>query len=330
MTRPEDRRHRKGRAAERGIALMLVLWVMIVLMVVVLSFAALTRGETSAALAFRTSAEKRFLAEAAIERGIMEIVYRGVNRSQTLIMEGLEVWRLDGTAYYGKLGGGGYRVSIIDESGKIGINALTDTTGIVLKNLLIQFGATPEKADIIVDSILDWKDGDLLHRLNGAEDEYYGSLPNPYKPRNAPFETLEELLLVRGMDADILYGSGDRQGIFPFVTVAPKADKINVGAAPRPVLMALPGMTVDAADRIVEHRRVAEIRGLEDVRDLVGGIYAQLAPYAGVSESGSYSIAAVGYHEEEKKGHAIAATVAFDNPPGYRITYYKSPSGVKP
>ena len=309
---------------------MLVLWVMIVLMVVVISFAALTRGETSAALAFRTGLEKRFAAEAAIERGIMEIVYRGVNRRQAVILAGREVWRLDGTPYYGRLGEGGYRVSITDESGKISINALTDQTGIVLKNLLVQFGSAPERADIIVDSILDWKDEDILHRLNGAEDEYYGSRPTPYKPRNAPFETLEELQLVRGMDTAILYGSGDRQGIFPFVTVAPGANKINLGSAPRPVLLALPGMTVDAADRIIEYRKTAEIRSLEEVKDLVGGGYAQLASYAGTSESRYYSIMAVGYREDENKGHAIAATIAFDNPPGYRIAYYKSPSGVKP
>ena len=330
MTRPADTRHRKGRAAERGIALMLVLWVMIALMAVVISFAALTRGETKAALTFRTSLENQFAAEAAIERGIMEIIYRNANRGQTLILEKREVWRLDGTPYSGRLGESGYRVSITDESGKIGINALTDQTGIVLKNLLVQFGATPEKADVIVDSVLDWKDEDNLHRLNGAEDEYYGSLPTPYKTRNAAFETLEELLLVRGVDADILYGSRDRQGIFPFLTIAAGSGRINPGTAPRPVLLALPGMTPDAADRIIEYRRTSEIRSLEEVMNLVGGGYTQLAPYAGVSESGYYSITALGYREDESRGHAIAATIAFDNPPGYRIAYYKSPSGVKP
>lgn len=330
MATQADNHHRKGLAAERGIALMLVLWVMIILMGVVLSFAGQTRGETAAALAFRTGLENKFLAEAAMERGIMEIQYRRVNRGQTVILEGREVWRTDGTPYYERLGEGNYRVSILDESGKININALTDATGIVLKNLLAQSQVTPEQADIIVDSILDWKDEDNLHRLNGAEDEYYASLPNPYKPRNAPFEALEELLLVRGMSADILYGSEGRQGIYPFLTIASKIDKVNLGAAPRPVLLAIPGMAADAADRIVEYRKSAEIRGLNDIRDLVGGDYALMAPYVGTGESATYSLTAVGYHDKEQKGHMITATVTFETSPGYRILSYKSPSGVKP
>jgi general secretion pathway protein K len=331
MASPACTQARKRLADERGIALMLVLWIMTILMGVVLSFAGLTRGETSAALAFRTGLENRFLAEAGIERGIMEILYRGMHRGDTMILEGREVWRLDGTPYDGQLGAGGYRVSVTDEAGKISINALTDTTGIVLKNLLIQTaGTAPEQADIIVDSILDWKDEDNLHRLNGAEDEYYGALPNPYTPRNAPFETVEELLLVRGMNSDILYGVADKPGIFPFIATTAKRDKINLAAAPRAVLLALPGMTPDAADRIMEYRKAVEIKSIEEVKDLVGDAYASLSAFAGVSESESYAITSLGFQGAERKGYAISAVVALDTPPGYRLTYYKSPAVVRP
>lgn len=322
---------RKRLTDERGIALMLVLWVMTILTGVVLSFAGLTRGETSAALTFRTGLENKFLAEAGIERGIMEIVYRGMHRSETVIMEGREVWRPDGTPHRGRLGEGGYRVAITDEAGKINITALTDATGIVLKNLLIRTaGVAPEQADIIVDSILDWQDDDILHRINGAEEEYYEALPNPYQPRNAPVEVIEELLLVRGMTTDILYGTEGRQGLFPFITVTAKTGKINLASAPREVLLALPEMTPDAVDRIVEYRKAVKITSIDEVKDLVGGAYASLAAFADATESGIYGVTALGYRDNESKGYAIAAVVAFDTPPGYRITYYKSPAGVKP
>ncbi len=331
MVSPAVAHLRTGLADDRGIALVLVLWVMTILMGVVLSFAGLTRGETSAVLAYRTGLENKLLAEAGMERGIMEILYWNMHRGETVILEGREAWRPDGTPHDGRLGEGGYRVSITDEAGKINIAALTDATGIVLKNLLIRtVGVAPEQADIIVDSILDWQDDDILHRLNGAEEEYYGALPNPYQPRNAPVEVIEEILLVRGMTADILYGAEGRRGLFPFITVTAKPGKINLASAPREVLLAVPYMTPDAVDRIVEYRTAAGIKSIGEVKDLVGEAYASLAALADVTESGVYAVTALGYRGQEQKGYAITAVVAFDAPPGYRIAYYKSPTGVKP
>ena len=54
---------------------------------------------------------------------------------------------------------------------------------------------------------MDWRDPDKLHRLNGAEDDYYLSLRVPYKAKNGNFETIDELLLVKGMTPEILYGN---------------------------------------------------------------------------------------------------------------------------
>ena len=90
-------------------------------------------------------------------------------------------------------------------------------------------------ADIIVDSILDWKDADDLHRLNGAESDYYLSLPNPYRAKDANFDTLEELLLVRGVTPEILYGGGETKGIIQYLTLRPDSSftiNVNVAAAP--------------------------------------------------------------------------------------------------
>ncbi len=105
-------------------------------------------------------------------------------------------------------------------SGKISLNALTDISGIILKNLLVNQGVSPEDADTIVDSILDWKDADDLHRLHGAESDYYLSLPNPYKAGDVPFETLEVLALVKGVTPEILYGTEKKRGIIHFLTLS--------------------------------------------------------------------------------------------------------------
>ena len=60
-------------------------------------------------------------------------------------------------------------------------------------------GIDPSDGDVIVDSILDWKEPGDLHRLNGAKSDYYESLSPPYSAKNAPLDRVEELLLIRGV-----------------------------------------------------------------------------------------------------------------------------------
>ena len=317
----------------RGIALLIVLWVLTILTVTAFSFAVMTRAEIHGLMAFKDGMETKFLAEAGINWGIMEIVYRLVNQTQTVTLVGKEVWRLDGTSYDIGVGSGGARVRVIDDGGKISLNGLTDASGIVLKNLLINQGVPPENADVIVDSILDWKDGDDLHRLNGAESDYYLSLPNPYKARDADFETLEELVLVRGMTPEILYGNGRTKGIIHFLTIYGNARQVNINAAPKEVLAALPGMDGEMVERLMAFRASAEIRTLEDVKDIIGDHYPLMAPYAAFVPGGGsavFTVEATGYKDGRKRGHAILATVSFDSPQQYRYLYYKSPAEMIP
>ena len=63
-------------------------------------------------------------------------------------------------------------------------------------------GMTPSMAD----AILDWVDADDKPRESGAESSYYAGLGVPYGPRNAEPSSLEELLLVRDVTRDLLFG----------------------------------------------------------------------------------------------------------------------------
>jgi hypothetical protein len=66
----------------------------------------------------------------------------------------------------------------------------------------------------IADSILDWLDEDSDPRPNGSELEYYSVLPTPYAPKNGPIDSVEELLLVRGVTPELLFGiDSNRNGV---------------------------------------------------------------------------------------------------------------------
>jgi general secretion pathway protein K len=315
--------------SQKGIALLMVLWILTILMVIAMSFSSMTRTETYSTLSFKEGAEKMFLAEAGIERAIMELFYRMQNIGMNIVFEGSEIWKIDGTLYKDQLGDGNYSVRITDESGKIDINVITDANSDILRNLLKTLEVPEDDANIIVDCILDWKDADDLLHLNGAEDDYYMSLPNPYKTKNANFDTLEELLLVKGVTQEILYGDKEKRGLIDFITINSGKSQINVNAAPKEVLMAIPGMTPEIADAIIDYRQEKEILNIAEVQPILGANYNLMSRYITAGSSNTFSIDSVGYKENEKAGFGIKAIVIIEGNNQYRYIYYKSPAIIK-
>lgn len=317
------------RKDDKGFALILVVWVITILMVVVLSFSFTTRVETSSTLQFKDMIEKRFIAEAGLQRAIFEIfysMYKNTSLSggaQTLIIDETDVWKTDGRHYEDKIKDGVYVVSVIDEQGKIDLNTAPE---ILLRNLFKNAGIGDQEADVIVDSIMDWKDADDLHRLNGAESDYYMSLPKPYKAKNANFDTVEELLLVKGISADILFGTNERKGIIDYITVHSKQRVINVNSAPKEVLMAVPGITEEIADSIIEYRKEKRINHINEIQGILGTNFNSVMPYIVAGTSNTFTIESTGYKGNIKNGYTIKATVMITGGNEYKFLYLKSPS----
>jgi general secretion pathway protein K len=314
---------------ESGVALLMVLWVITLLMVLVMSFSLLTRTEANSTVFFRDGVQKKFFAEAALERAIMEIYHRQTYREQTVVLEGNEVVRIDGRTYNGNIGTSRYVFRLFNESGKINLNTMGARSGVILNNLLVNLGIAKETADIIVDSILDWIDTDDLRRLNGVESDYYQSLPNPYKAKNGRLDTLEELLLIKGMSPDILFGTKEQKGLIRFLTIYNTTMRININAAPKEVLMSLPGITEDAVNRIIEQRESVEFKSFRDIQAITGVNYPAIARFVDTGESNVYTIESVGFQREEKKGYGIRAIVSVESGGTPRFVYYKSPAEIR-
>lgn len=308
---------------ERGLALLMVLWVLAILTVIVFSFSYMARTEAYAALSFRQTIQKKFLAQAGMERGQAELFYLNDNKNRPVVLPGSEVWRTDGRPYDILTATGHYTISIINEAGKVDINT---TPELILRNLLLNLGLAQNNVDIIVDSVMDWKDADDLHRLHGAENDYYMSLPNPYKAKNADFETLEELLLVKGMTPEILYGAEGGKGLIDFLTVNSKVQMININAAPKEVLLAVPGITAEFADMIITIRETQEI---QDIRGVLGNSYSLASKYIDLAGASSFTIESTGYKGTEKAGYTIRGTVTLDGDNTVKYLYYKSPVDIE-
>lgn len=124
-----------------------------------------------------------------------------------------------------------FRFGVVDESGKINLNALlkVDSKGKVAHDMLMTF---PNMTETIANSILDWIDVDVESRPNGAESDYYSALTPPYNCKNGPLDSVEELLLVQGITSQLLLGNDlNRNGL-----LEPSEDDgsgvVNVGWAP--------------------------------------------------------------------------------------------------
>ena len=72
----------------------------------------------------------------------------------------------------------------------------------------------PGMTEDVADAILDWIDEDDEPREYGCEVEYYSQLPTPYEPANGPIQSVEQLLLVRGVTPELLFGlDQNRNGV---------------------------------------------------------------------------------------------------------------------
>jgi len=89
-----------------------------------------------------------------------------------------------------------YSVRVLDEAGKLNINIATKD----------QLMALPYMEEEIAEAIIDWRDNDDEPQPLGAEIGYYENLPIPYKVRNGPLKTVRELLCVKGITEEHLYG----------------------------------------------------------------------------------------------------------------------------
>jgi type II secretory pathway component PulK len=106
-----------------------------------------------------------------------------------------------------------YRFGVVDESGKINLNSLLqiDSSGNAGSTMLLLL---PNMTQDIANSILDWMDADDTTRQDGAENDYYSTQSPPYQCKNGPFDSLEELLLVKGVTPQLLFGNDrNRNGV---------------------------------------------------------------------------------------------------------------------
>jgi len=206
----------RGGSRRGGFILITVLIVIAFLALAAYRYNDLMRSEYIASHGAQRSAETRALAESGLHFAMAALT--GGQQLEVNTQQQVEV---DPSAN-SPLRGSFQIIEVEEESAKINLNSLLDqdNSGDTLRQVLQKAqGLVPEMTDDVIASIIDWMDEDDDIEEQGAENEYYLALEPAYRCKNGPVDSLDELLLVKGVTPTLLNGSETSAGLRSLFTV---------------------------------------------------------------------------------------------------------------
>lgn len=200
-----------GARAKSAFVLVAVLIVVLLASMIAISLLFRMKAEETAAAASTGSEQAWATAMSGVEAALSAVTevppgaleWRdnpGVFREQLVSDDGSDRWYF--TVFSrGDPDGEELRFGLTDEASKVNVNTASEES----------LNKLPGMKPLLSQALLDFIDADNTPHPEGAEQEYYDTLPQPYKILNGPLSTLDELLLVRGFNAGLLYGEDANQ-----------------------------------------------------------------------------------------------------------------------
>ncbi len=265
----------------KGMALLLVISLVSVLAMVTLQFSREMRKDYVVSASLRNSTRLTQMARSGISLAEQILIKdREENNFDSLHDSWALLIEEDLSTLFDQ---GNLEVAVVDEGGKFQINAMVlrkkkgqvaksgskeetqkqiqheiDVRNILWRLLRAEpFLVEDGDARGIIDSLIDWMDSEdgEGEEEYGAEESYYRSLDPPYSCKNGPVESVEELLLVKGITSELLYGTEERPPLAPLLTSLGTDGKININSADALILQALDlGLDEETAEAMTSYR----------------------------------------------------------------------------
>ena len=225
--------------AQKGVALILVLWILLLVTITSGSFSLMARMDQLESHSVMWSTRARMAAEAGINVAVLHL-RDPIEQTR---------WVPDGRTYQFPFEDALIEIQITDERGKLNIN---DADEITLANLFVGNGMEEDYAELLAAAVADWRDTDEVERPNGAEDAAYESAGLEMGPGNHRFVLIEEILQVLGMPWEMF------KRIENAITVYEDSPLPDPAFGPPEALVAIPDITPEDALNFVEERRSQE------------------------------------------------------------------------
>jgi general secretion pathway protein K len=255
-----------GRIRQKGIALVLVLWMLSLMAIMAGGFSLSMRRQLAIVEQVKNNAEALALAEAGL----------AIAESMMMALDQTKRWRADGNVYqvdYANVNNGleaKVRIRLLSESGKIDINKADQ---ILLQSIMMHAPVDEDQQNALVGAIIDWRDSDDLVHIDGAEKKEYKSAGLSYQPRNKPFQSIEELQMVLGVNEDVY------KWLEPLVTVHSKQGQADNQTASKEVLQVLPGVDASVVESFILARLDSARMGVP------------MPPFPGITDQGGSAAA---------------------------------------
>lgn len=232
--------------------LIVALWSLFFLGALTLAISAYVSPQLSLSSKLKDRAQMHYIACAGIKKAIAQVTNDETPKHYALN----ELWSNDekefkeqefGSGIFdvvGDVAGPQIRWGLVDEERKININRAP--YDVLERFFEIAAETTKQEAEVIADSIIDWRDEDVQPRKFGAEGQYYLTLNSPYPCKDKNFEIIQELLFVKGMNTQIFNRIKDR------ITVYTKGP-VNINTADMLVLKSL-GLSDGLTEKIIHFR----------------------------------------------------------------------------
>ena len=220
---------------QRGLALVVVLWVVSLLALQVSIFNLTVRDTSSLASTELAVLRGEALAMAGVEMAVAHLLERDPVRR----------WSADGSVREFHFAGAHISLAVKDEAARVDINEAAPE---LLASMLRPYARSSGTVQKWVDRIMDWRDADSDRRPQGAEAPDYRRAGLPYGPNNGPFLDPSELERVLDFPAEVAEALAGR------LTVYGGDGKVNPLLAPRDVLMMLPDAEPAEIDRALDLR----------------------------------------------------------------------------
>jgi general secretion pathway protein K len=284
-------------ANDAGVALVLTLLIVTLVAIIVLELNYLMRVDVHASTNFRDGIRAYYLAKSGVTV-VKELFSQNIDE-----FEELKNTLLAGGAHTLPIGDGTATVRVIDETGKINVNALVSEAAIPQQTAgarlpQMQRGTQPREAQTVspwiqiiqdlfqrlgvdpalVGALIDWIDlDDIATGSGGAESSFYRALEKPYPSRNGPMETIAELRLIKGFTDEVLLKLGARRvgGIVDpvtnlYLTALPMPQgggwRVNLNTTPVAILQSLTREVGQFAEAIVQHRGQRRIEKIDELQ----------------------------------------------------------------
>ncbi len=245
-------------------ALLITIMTMSVLIAVTVIFHKKSWHSFLVANNYKVTSELKAMNISGVNIGMEILRQHGEKQKYDTLLDG---WSLLDKEDFGSLfTGGDFKLEIVDLSGRLQVNSLAkkvqnsgkqeaqgknEMEGVLLRLMLSGDFAIEEESEAkaIVDALIDWIDEDDKESDSGAESSYYQTLKKPYECRNGPVRYIEELLLVKGITPELLFGTKKKKGLAEILTVHGIDGKININTADAGLVKSL---DVSITDELVE------------------------------------------------------------------------------